>query len=55
MQAFRERFNCGYDVPRGCIEGDYTEMNVVMSHRDYARKSGSPFYKEVPVKLKRED
>ena len=42
-----------YDIPRGSVAGYYPEMNQVIALADYDRKSGTPAYKGVPVKIRR--
>lgn len=40
-----------YDIPAGSVAGYYPEMNRVIALADYDRKSGTPAYKGVPVKV----
>jgi anaerobic selenocysteine-containing dehydrogenase len=40
-----------YDIPRGCIAGYYPETNNLISINDFAKKSFTPAYKSVPVRL----
>ncbi|MBY2993997.1 FdhF/YdeP family oxidoreductase [Rhizobium leguminosarum] len=42
-----------YDIPVGSIAGYYPEMNRVIALGDYDRKSGTPAYKGVPVKVQK--
>ncbi len=42
-----------YDLPRGSIGGYFPEMNAVVALSDHDRKSGTPGYKSVPVKVVR--
>ncbi|MDQ0390894.1 FdhF/YdeP family oxidoreductase [Labrys monachus] len=41
-----------YDIPAGSIAGYYPEMNKVIALTDYDRRSGTPAYKGVPVKVR---
>jgi molybdopterin-dependent oxidoreductase alpha subunit len=41
-----------YDIPPGSVAGYYPEMNKVITLTDYDRKSGTPAYKGVPVKIR---
>ncbi|MFT5277711.1 MAG: molybdopterin-dependent oxidoreductase alpha subunit [Glaciecola sp.] len=40
-----------YDIPQGCIAGYYPETNNLISIKDFAKKSYTPAYKSVPVRL----
>ncbi|MGV1793080.1 FdhF/YdeP family oxidoreductase [Rhizobium sp. A37_96] len=40
-----------YDIPSGAIAGYYPELNVVVALSHYDRKSGTPAYKGVPVRV----
>ncbi|WP_377298691.1 FdhF/YdeP family oxidoreductase [Rhizobium sp. SGZ-381] len=40
-----------YDLPRGTIAGYYPEMNAVIAMTDHDKRSGTPAYKGVPVKV----
>ncbi|MBX5161033.1 FdhF/YdeP family oxidoreductase [Rhizobium sp. NZLR8] len=42
-----------YDIPLGSVAGYYPEMNRVIALADYDRKSGTPAYKGVPVKVQK--
>ncbi|MBX5167814.1 MULTISPECIES: FdhF/YdeP family oxidoreductase [unclassified Rhizobium] len=42
-----------YDIPAGSVAGYYPEMNRVIALADYDRKSGTPAYKGVPVKVQK--
>jgi molybdopterin-dependent oxidoreductase alpha subunit len=42
-----------YDIPRGSIAGYYPEMNAVIAMADHDRRSGTPAYKGVPVRVLR--
>ena len=42
-----------YDIPSGSVAGYYPEMNRVIALADYDRKSGTPAYKGVPVKVQK--
>lgn len=42
-----------YDIPPGSVAGYYPEMNQVIALSDYDRKSGTPAYKGVPVRIRR--
>jgi len=42
-----------YDIPPGSVAGYYPEMNRVIALADYDRKSGTPAYKGVPVRVRR--
>jgi anaerobic selenocysteine-containing dehydrogenase len=42
-----------YDIPPGSVAGYYPEMNQVIALADYDRKSGTPAYKGVPVRIRR--
>lgn len=42
-----------YDLPRGSVGGYYPEMNAIVALNHYDRKSGTPAYKGVPVKIVR--
>ncbi|MFP3546935.1 FdhF/YdeP family oxidoreductase [Rhizobium sp. SIMBA_035] len=42
-----------YDIPPGSVAGYYPEMNRVIALTDYDRKSGTPAYKGVPVRIRR--
>lgn len=41
-----------YDIPPGSVAGYYPEMNQVIALADYDRKSGTPAYKGVPVRIR---
>jgi molybdopterin-dependent oxidoreductase alpha subunit len=41
-----------YDIPPGSVAGYYPEMNQVIALADYDRRSGTPAYKGVPVKIR---
>ncbi len=41
-----------YDIPPGSVAGYYAEMNHVIALSDYDRKSGTPAYKGVPVRIR---
>jgi molybdopterin-dependent oxidoreductase alpha subunit len=40
-----------YDIPKGSIAGYYPEMNAVIAMADHDRRSGTPAYKGVPVRV----
>jgi anaerobic selenocysteine-containing dehydrogenase len=40
-----------YNIPRGSLAGYYPEMNSVVSLSHYDRRSGTPGYKGVPVRI----
>jgi len=40
-----------YNIPKGSVAGYYPEMNAVVALDDFDRKSGTPAYKGVPVKV----
>lgn len=40
------------DLPRGCIAAYYPETNVLVALEDRDRRSGTPAYKSVPVRLR---
>ena len=42
-----------YDLPQGSVGGYYPEMNAIVALSHYDRKSGTPAYKGVPVKIVR--
>ncbi|OCJ42085.1 FdhF/YdeP family oxidoreductase [Agrobacterium tumefaciens] len=42
-----------YNIPPGSVAGYYPEMNQVIALADYDRKSGTPAYKGVPVRIRR--
>ncbi|WP_037087791.1 FdhF/YdeP family oxidoreductase [Neorhizobium vignae] len=42
-----------YDIPFGSVAGYYPEMNQVIALADYDKKSGTPAYKGVPVRIRR--
>jgi molybdopterin-dependent oxidoreductase alpha subunit len=42
-----------YDIPVGSIAGYYPEMNRVIALADHDRRSGTPAYKGVPVKVEK--
>ncbi|WP_275785429.1 FdhF/YdeP family oxidoreductase [Pararhizobium gei] len=42
-----------YDIPPGSVAGYYPEMNRVIALADYDKRSGTPAYKGVPVKIRR--
>jgi anaerobic selenocysteine-containing dehydrogenase len=42
-----------YNIPRGAVAGYYPEMNRVVALNHYDRKSGTPAYKGVPVRIAR--
>jgi anaerobic selenocysteine-containing dehydrogenase len=39
------------DIPRGCLAAYYPEANVLVALEDHDRRSGTPAYKSVPVRL----
>uniref|UniRef100_B0T2B8 Oxidoreductase alpha (Molybdopterin) subunit n=1 Tax=Caulobacter sp. (strain K31) TaxID=366602 RepID=B0T2B8_CAUSK len=39
------------DIPRGCLAAYYPEANVLVALDDHDRRSGTPAYKSVPVRL----
>jgi anaerobic selenocysteine-containing dehydrogenase len=39
------------DIPRGCLAAYYPETNVLVALEDHDRRSGTPAYKSVPVRL----
>ncbi|MDR7144819.1 FdhF/YdeP family oxidoreductase [Rhizobium sp. BE258] len=41
-----------YDIPPGSVAGYYPEMNKVIALADYDRKSGTPAYKGIPVRIR---
>jgi anaerobic selenocysteine-containing dehydrogenase len=41
-----------YDIPPGSIAGYYPEMNKVIALGDYDRRSGTPAYKGIPVRIR---
>ncbi len=41
-----------YDIPVGSIAGYYPEMNKVIALSDFDRRSGTPAYKGVPVRVR---
>jgi molybdopterin-dependent oxidoreductase alpha subunit len=42
-----------YDIPRGSAAAYYPEANVLISLAHYDRRSGTPSYKAVPVRVRR--
>ena len=42
-----------YNIPSGSVAGYYPEMNQVIALADYDRKSGTPAYKGVPVRIRK--
>ncbi|MBB4349357.1 FdhF/YdeP family oxidoreductase [Aliirhizobium cellulosilyticum] len=42
-----------YNLPKGSVGGYYPEMNAIVALSHYDRKSGTPAYKGVPVKIVR--
>jgi len=39
------------DIPRGCLAAYYPETNMLVALEDHDRRSGTPAYKSVPVRL----
>jgi molybdopterin-dependent oxidoreductase alpha subunit len=39
------------EIPRGCLAAYYPETNVLVALEDHDRRSGTPAYKSVPVRL----
>lgn len=39
------------DIPRGCLAAYYPETNLLVALEDHDRRSGTPAYKSVPVRL----
>lgn len=39
------------DIPRGCLAAYYPETNVLVALDDHDKRSGTPAYKSVPVRL----
>jgi anaerobic selenocysteine-containing dehydrogenase len=42
-----------YAIPRGSAAAYYPEMNVLVTLAHYDRRSGTPSYKAVPVRIRR--
>ena len=42
-----------YNIPPGSVAGYYPEMNQVIALADYDKRSGTPAYKGVPVRVRR--
>lgn len=42
-----------YDIPEGSIAGYYPEMNALIALSDHDRRSGTPAYKGIPVRISR--
>jgi molybdopterin-dependent oxidoreductase alpha subunit len=42
-----------YEIPRGSAAAYYPEMNVLVTLSHYDRRSGTPSYKAVPVRIRR--
>jgi molybdopterin-dependent oxidoreductase alpha subunit len=40
------------DLPRGCVAAYYPEANILVALDDHDRRSGTPAYKSVPVRLR---
>jgi molybdopterin-dependent oxidoreductase alpha subunit len=41
-----------YDIPQGSVAGYYPEMNKVIALADHDRRSGTPAYKGIPVRIR---
>jgi anaerobic selenocysteine-containing dehydrogenase len=39
------------EIPRGCLAAYYPEANVLVALDDHDRRSGTPAYKSIPVRL----
>jgi anaerobic selenocysteine-containing dehydrogenase len=42
-----------YNIPKGSVGGYYPEMNAVVTIDHYDKRSGTPAYKGIPVKIER--
>ena len=40
------------EIPRGCLAAYYPETNILVALEDHDRRSGTPAYKSVPVRLR---
>jgi molybdopterin-dependent oxidoreductase alpha subunit len=52
-KAARRYTAVAYNIPEGAVAGYYPEMNSVVALGHYDRKSGTPSYKGVPVRIVR--
>jgi molybdopterin-dependent oxidoreductase alpha subunit len=44
-----------HDMPRGCVASYYPETNGLIALQDHDKRSGTPAYKSVPVRVTRSD
>jgi anaerobic selenocysteine-containing dehydrogenase len=42
-----------YEIPRGSAAAYYPEMNALVALAHYDRRSGTPSYKSIPVRIRR--
>jgi anaerobic selenocysteine-containing dehydrogenase len=40
-----------YDIPRGSVAAYYPEANILVALADHDKRSGTPAYKSVPVRV----
>ncbi len=51
QRAVRSLTVVARDLPRGCLAGYYPEMNGLVVLDDHDRRSGTPAYKSIPVRM----
>ena len=51
LDGLAARLAAERDIPRGCLAAYYPEANVLVALEDHDRRSGTPAYKSVPVRL----